>query len=204
LEARLEALENKLGDVNRSGRRAGAGVEAGMDKAARSTDRAGAAAKRATPPIRGAGRAAAKTGAEAGGSAIGLDKFARSMQKAAKKTGGLNGMLKLLKWPAIATGLFAVAGGVSALGAAGAIAVGGLAPMFGVLAGAPALLLTAKLAMLAFTLAGAQLEPQLDRIKSKFTGRDKVIAAGGLRSGLDYFSRSLNGLSKVTGKGLAG
>jgi hypothetical protein len=79
-----------------------------------------------------------------------------------------------------------------------------LAPMVGVLAAVPTLLLAAKLSMLAFTLAAAQLEPTLTRIKNQFTELGPVIAKGGLQKGLDYFANSLGGLAKLTGGGLAG
>lgn len=204
LSARLGAVEDDLDATGRAGRRAGEGVDAGMGKAQRATDKAGGAARQATPPIREAGREMARTGARGATASTGIDRFANKMQKARRAAGGLGGILSLYKWAAIATGIYALAGGVSALAAGAVIAVGALAPMVGTLAAIPTLLLLLKLSMLAVHLAASQLEQPLTRIKNQFTELGPVIAAGGLRSGMNAFANSIGGLAKATGVGLAG
>jgi len=204
LSARLDDVEGDLEAAGRAGRRAGEGIDAGMGKATRATDRAGGAARRAAPPIREAGQEMGKAGARGAAASVGVDRFANKMQKAHRAAGGLGGILSIYKWTAIATGLYALAGGISALGAGAAIALGGLAPMVGTLAALPTLLVLMKLSLLAVKLAAAQLEQPLTRIKNQFTELGPVIAAGGLRSGMNAFANSIGGLAKATGTGLAG
>lgn len=204
LATRVNNLEEHLDDAGRAGRRAGEGIDAGMGKAERATDKAGRAAGRAAPPIRKAGDEISKAGAKGAVASTGIDRFASKMQKAKRSAGGLGSILSIYKWAGIATGIYALAGGVSALGAGAVMALGGLAPMVGALGAVPTLLLGARLAMLAVTLASKQLEPSVTRMKNQFTELGGVIARGGLRSGMDYFANSLSRLAKLTGGGLAG
>lgn len=204
LEARVNGLEEHLSDADRAGRRAGEGIDAGMGRAARATDKAGNAARRAAPPIRKAGNEMSEAGFKGAAAARGLDRFANKMQKARRAAGGLGSILSIYKWAGIAAGIVALAGGVSALGAGAIIALGGLAPMVGVLGAIPTLLIGTKLAILAVHLASKQLEPTVARIKDQFTELGGVIARGGLRSGLDYFANSIGRLAKISGGGLAG
>lgn len=204
LEKRLDGVEEKLAQVRVAGKQAGDGVEAGMDKGARATDRAKRASAAAAPEIKKAGNEMAKAGAKGATAASGVDRFADKMEKAGKKAGKLGSILSVYKWAGIVTGFYALAGGVSALGAGAVIALGGIAPITGVLAALPAVLLGVKLSMLAVHLAADQLADPMTRIKTQFTELGPVIAAGGLRAGLDHFADSLGGLVKVAGTGLTG
>jgi phage-related protein len=204
LDQRLSGVETELDKVRAAGKAAGEGVEAGMDKATRATDKMKRAAERAAPPIKEAGDEISKTGTKAAAASSGVDRFADKMQKASRSAGGLGSILSIYKWAGIATGVFALAGGVSALAAGAAIAVGGLAPMVGIVGAIPTLFAAAKLSMLAFTLASSAMESQITRIKNQFTELGDQIAAGGLRSGLNYFANSLERIAAVTGSGLAG
>jgi phage-related protein len=204
LDQRLSGVEEELGKVRAAGKAAGEGVEAGMDKATRATDKTKRSAEKATPPIREAGNEIGKVGVKAAAASPPVDRFAGKMDKAARSAGGLGSILSIYKWAGIATGVFALAGGVSALAAGAGIAVGGLAPMVGIVGAFPTLFAAAKLSMLAFTLATSAMEDQLTRIKNQFTELGEQIAAGGLRSGLNYFANSLERIADVTGSGLAG
>jgi phage-related protein len=204
LDARLSSVEDSLDDVGRAGRMAGEGIDEGMGKATRATDKAKRASQRAAPPIKDVGDEALKTGTKARVGATGVDKFADKMQKAQRSAGGLGSILTVYKWAGIATGLFALAGGASALGAGAVIAVGGLAPMVGILGTLPGLYAAARLSMLAFTLAGDSMEATLTRIKTQFTDLGPQIAKGGLGAGMSYFADSLDRVAAVSGKGLSG
>lgn len=203
LHQRLDTVEDDMDKLRIAAKAAGDGVETGMDKATRATDKTRRSSEKAIPPIKEAGDEISKTGTKAAVASSGVDRFADKMQKAGRSAGGLGSILKVYKWAGIATGVFALAGGVSALAAGAGIAVGGLAPMVGIVAGIPALFAAAKLSMLAFNLASSAMEDQLTRIKNQFTELGDQIAAGGLRSGLDYFADRLDGLAKVSGRGLA-
>jgi len=204
LDQRLSGVEEELAKVRAAGKAAGEGVEAGMDKATRATDKTKRAAEKATPPIREAGDEIGKVGIKSAAASGGVDRFADKMEKAGKKAGGLGSILTIYKWAGIATGVFALAGGVSALAAGAGIAVGGLAPMVGIIGAFPTLFAAAKLSMLAFTLASSAMEDQITRIKNQFSELGEQVAAGGLRSGMNYFANSLERIADVTGSGLAG
>ncbi|NUT90861.1 MAG: hypothetical protein HOY78_02410 [Saccharothrix sp.] len=205
IDKRVEELEEQLRDLGRTGAKAGAQAAAGTEKLKDSTDDAGNAARRARPPIKAVGDEAVKTGVKARAGAAGLDEFARKADKAgttSRRSGRM--IVTAFKFAGIVTGVFALAGGLSALGAGGAIAVGGLAPMVGVLAGVPGLFLAAKLGALAFKLAGDQLTPTLDRLKAQFTELGPFVASGGLAEGLAALTDSTLGLAQATGIGLRG
>jgi hypothetical protein len=204
LAARIRSVEEHLAELSTAGKRAGDGVEAGLDKASRAADRTKRASAEAVPPVKELGDQAEKTGRKAAAGSVGLQKFAKEADKAGKKAGGVGSILAAYRWAGIATGLFALAGGLSAIAAGAAIAVGGLAPMAGVIALIPGLFVAAKLSMLLFKLSATQLEDTVTHIKNQFTELGPVIAGGGLKSGLDYFSGSIGKLAGVTGRGLAG
>lgn len=203
IEARLESLERTVGELGRAGAKGGAEFAAGLDKAADAADEAGDQARQAKKPVKELGDEAAKTGAKAAVGSTGLDKFAKKANKAGKDAKFFQSVVTAFKFAGIITGVFALAGGLSAVGAGAVIAIGGLSPMVGVVAGALPLFAAAKLSMLAWKLAATQLEPVITRIKNQFTELGDQIAKGGLRSGLNYFANSLDGLANVAGKGLA-
>lgn len=204
LDQRLSGVEGELAKVRAAGKAAGDGIEDGMDKATRATDKTRRSSEKAVPPIKEVGDEVSKTGTKAAVASTGVDRFADKMEKASKKAGGLGSILSIYKWAGIATGVFALAGGVSALAAGAGIAVGGLAPMVGIVGAIPTLFAAAKLSMLAFTLASSAMESQLTRIKNQFSELGEQIASGGLRSGMNYFANSLERIADVTGSGLAG
>lgn len=205
INKRIEELEQQLQDASRAFRKTGAEAEQGLGKAEDAASDAGKASRRARPPVRQLGDETAKTGAKARAGAAGLDEFARKADKAglsSRRSGRL--LATSFKFAGLVTGALALAGGLSAIGAGGAIAVGGLSPMVGVLAGVPGLLLAAKLGMWAFKLAGDQLTPTLDRIKAQFTDLAPLVAGGGLASGLEALADSTLGLAQASGIGLRG
>lgn len=205
INRRLDELEERFERVGRAGRKAGTEAGAGMGKAKESTEELGGASRRAEPPVRRLGDETLKTGAKARAGSEGLDAFAKKADKmglSSRRSGRM--IVNSFKFAGVITGLFALAGGASALGAGGAIAVGGLAPLVGVLGIIPPLLLAAKLGMWAFKLAADAVEQPLTRIKNQFVQLGPQIAAGGLGAGLDYLADSLVALSQVSGRGLAG
>lgn len=205
LDRRLDQFESRLDSVGRAAKKAGSETEAGLGKAEDSTEDLGKASRRAEPPVRRLGDETLKTGAKARAGSTGLDEFAKKASKAglsSRRSGRM--IINSFKFAGVITGVFALAGGVSALGAGGVIAVGGLAPLAGVLGLIPPLLLAAKLGMWAFKLAADAVEQPLTRIKNQFAQLGEQIAAGGLRSGLNFLADSMVGLSQLTGRGLAG
>lgn len=201
----LDQFEERLDSVGRAARKTGKDVEQGLGDAEESTEDLGKASRRAKPPVRELGDETLKTGAKARAGSAGLDEFARKANKAgttSRRSGRM--IVNSFKFAGITTGVFALAGGISALGAGGAIAVGGLAPLVGVLGLVPPLLLAVKLGMWATKLAAEQLEQPVTRIKNQFSQLGEQVASGGLRSGVDFLADSLVGLSRVTGKGLSG
>lgn len=204
IEQRIGAVEREVDQLGIKGRAAGRGAGAGFDEFGDKVEKAGAKARRARRPIGEVGDESIKSGAKAAIGAEGFHKLAEKLDKVGKKGGDFGSIFKMLKWPAIITGAYAAAGGISALGAGAVIAVGAMAPMVGVFAGILPLFAAGKLGMLAWKLAATQLEPSLTRIKNQFTELGPVIAKGGLQQGVDYFANSIGKLTKVTGVGLAG
>lgn len=203
IEARLDSLERTVGELGRAGAKAGAEFAGGMDKAAESADEVGDQARQARKPVKDLGDEAAKTGTKAAVGSKGLDTFAKKANRAGKNAKFFQTVVTAFKFAGIITGVFALAGGLSALAAGAVIAIGGLSPMVGVVAGALPIFAAAKLSMLAWKLAAESMAPTLARIKNQFTELGDQIAAGGLRSGLDYFADRLGKLAALTGKGLA-
>lgn len=203
IEQRMESLERTVGELGRAGGKAGTEFAAGMDKAAESADEVGDQSRQAKKPVKDLGDEAVKTGTKAATGSKGLDTFAKRADRAGKKARFFQTTVRALALAGVITAVFALAGGLSAVGAGAVIAVGGLAPMVGVVAGALPIFAAAKLSMLAWKLAAESMEPTLNRIKGQFTDLGEQIAAGGLRSGLDFFADRLDGLAQVTGRGLA-
>lgn len=202
LQARISTVEEKLDKLNVTGRAAGDGVEAGMDKAAKAADKAGRAADGAAPKISRAGDAAAVAGVKAKAGSDGFDDFKKKVKDATKEGMGFGSLLKIFKVTSIATGIYALAGAISAAGAAGAIGIAHLAPLLlNMLNMAPAALAAAA-AMAVFKLTATQLKGPLTEIKSEFTGLGNEIAKGGLLTGVQTLADDLKPLSKVTGGGL--
>jgi phage-related protein len=202
IQSRLSTVEDRLDKLNIAGRAAGDGVEAGMDKAAKATDKAGRAAESASPKIARAGDSAASSGAKAAAGSKGFDDFAGKVEKANKSTGGFGSITKLFKFGSIATGIYALAGAISAAGAASIIGIAHLAPLLlNLLNFAPAALAAAA-SMAVFKLTATQLAGPLGEIKSEFSGLGDEIAKGGLLTGVSTLANDLKPLSKVTGGGL--
>lgn len=202
IQARITTVEDKLDKLNVAGRAAGDGIDAGMDKAAKATDKAGRAAETASPKIAKAGDSAASAGAKAAAGSSGFDDFAKKVEKANKSTGGFGSITKSFKFGSIATGIYALAGAISAAGAASVIGIAHLAPLLlNVLNFAPAALAAAA-SMAVFKLTATQLAGPLNEIKSEFSGLGNEIAKGGLLTGVSALANDLKPLSKVTGGGL--
>lgn len=204
IEQRIRSVEDAVDDLGahsgESAKVGGRGFRDFGDKVAG----AGRKAEAAKRSIGAAGDEAAKSGAKAKAGASGFDQLGDKFEKAGKKAGGLGSIFSAYKFAGLITGAYALAGGISAIGAGAVIAIGGLAPMGMAAAGILPIFAAAKLSMLAFKLAATQLEPTLTSIKNQFIGLGPVIAGGGLQKGLDYLSASLGGLAGVTGTGLAG
>lgn len=204
IEARIKSAEDEIGKLGRTGAKAGAEFAGGVDTAAEAADNLGDQARQARRPVKELGDEAVKTGVKVEAAGAGLDGFGKRADRAGKKAKLLRTTITAFKFAGVVTAVFALAGGISALGAGAAIAIGGLAPLSGVLAGALPLYAAAKLSMVAWKLAATQLEPVLTRIKNQFTELGPTIAKGGLQKGLDYFANSIGKLASATGRGLAG
>lgn len=204
IKQRIRAVEDEVEKLGAKARVAGREGAEGFDEFGDAVEDAGDKADKAKRPIKESGDEAEKSGKKAKKAASGLDDFAKKAQKAGKRAGGFASILKVMKFAGLISGAFALAGGLSALGAGAGIAVGGLAPMSGALLAVLPLLVATKLATLAWKLAATQLEGPLNRIKTQFTELGPVIARGGLVSGVDYFATSIERLVQATGKGLSG
>jgi phage-related protein len=209
VSAALERIENRLGDVEDrlakvsiAGKAMGDGVDSGAGKAKRGIDGAGRAAETAAPKIKKVGDEAVKAGAKAEVAGKGFDDFGNKVQKAGKKGGDFGSIVKGMKFATIATGIYALAGAISAAGAAGVIGVAHLAPMLLNLLNLGPAALTAGLAMAALKLSATQLAKPVNQIKSEFSGLGKEIAGGGLRSGVQNLANNLEPLAKLSGMGL--
>jgi phage-related protein len=204
IEQRIEAVERAVGSLGRKGAKSGEEFAAGMDTAADAADELGDQSRQAKKEVDDLGDKAGKAGAKAAAGSAGLDLFAKKAKKAGKSAGSLKTILTAFKIAGVVSGVFALAGGISALGAGAVIAVGALSPMVGVLATALPLFGAVKLSMLAWKLAATQLEAPMTRIKNQFTEMGPTIARGGLVQGVNYFANSVGKLANLTGRGLAG
>lgn len=204
IEQRIRAVEDEVEKLGAKARVAGREGAEGFDEFGESVEDAGDKADKAKRPIKESGDEAEKSGKKAQRGGSGLDEFGKKAQRAGKRAGGFASILKVMKFAGLISGAFALAGGLSAIGAGAAIAVGGLAPMSGALLAVLPLFAAVKLATLAWKLAATQLEGPLNRIKTQFTELGPVIAGGGLTSGVNYFATSIERLVKAAGKGLSG
>lgn len=129
IEQRLSDVEGRLSKVGAAGRVMGDGVDSGAGKATRAIDKAGRAADGASPKIKKAGDEAEKAGLKAGLGSKGFSDFANKVEKAGKKSSDFGAITKVFRFAAIATGIYAAVGAVSALGAGSVIGVAHLAPL---------------------------------------------------------------------------
>lgn len=205
IEQRIEAVERAVGSLGRKGAKSGEEFAAGMEGAAKAADDVGDKSKRAKREVDDLGDKAGKAGAKAAAGSVGLEAFAKKAKKAGKEAGGFGNILMAFKIAGIVSGVFALAGGVSALGAGAAIAIGSLAPLVGVLGGVLPLVLAAKLGMYAFQQGlTASVGPLKDWKKTFDESVGRAVANGGMAKGMDYLTKSLDGFTKVATKGFGG
>lgn len=202
IENRLGSVEDKLAEVGAAGKIMGEGVDAGASKAKRSIDGAGRAAETAAPKIKRAGDSAERAGAKAELGSKGFDRFATRVKKSGKSMGDFGLITKGIKWGSIATGIYLLAGAVSAVGAAAVIGMAHIGPLLLNLLNLGPAALTASLAMTTLKLASTQLQKPLGQIQKDFTGLGKEIAGGGLLSGVQSLARHMKPLSEVSGAGM--
>lgn len=205
IENRIESVEKTVDELGASAAAAGKAGGAGFEKLGDKAEEAGNKARRAKRPIDEAGDEAAKSGLQAAVASEGFNKLAKGFKKAGKEGGGVGSILKVFKFAGLITGAFALAGGISALGAGAAIAVGGLAPLVGVLGGALPLVLAAKLGMFAFKQGlVASIGPMKDWKKTFDESVGRAVANGGMAKGMTYLTNSLDGFTRVATKGFGG
>lgn len=204
IEQRIKSVEDAVDKLGRKGAKSGEEFAAGMDTAAEAADDLGDQSRQAKREVDDLGDKAGKAGSKAAAGSVGLELFAKKAKKAGKSAGGLKTILTAFKIAGVVSGVFALAGGISALGAGAVIAVGAISPLIGVLATALPLFAAVKLSILAWKLAASQLEDPLTRIKNQFTDMGPVIARGGLVQGVNYFADSVGKLANLTGRGLSG
>lgn len=200
LSSALERIEKRLNDVERKMLEVEAASKAtgdGLDDLGKKTDET-------SEKVKQLGDETEKTTKKSKDSTSTLEGLARGFEKAGKKAGNFGAILQAYKFAGMATGAFALAGGISAIGAGAVMAIGGLASLTPALAGILPLFGAVKLSMLMFKLAADQLSGPMTRMKQQFLDLGQEIADGGLASGLDYLATSMRGLSRATGKGLAG
>jgi phage-related protein len=209
ISATLEAIEQRLAAVEREALKMGAAGKVGgeefsegMDKAKKSTDGLGESSKKASPPVEGLGSKTEGTGKKSKKAADDLDKFIKKMDKMGKSAGGLGKLLTFYKFAAMATGLFAAAGGLSALAAGAVMLTAHVAPLLLNLLNLGPIALAAALSMSVFKLTATQLSGPLTRIKQQFTDISQEVADGGIAKGLDNLASSMRPFVDATGKGL--
>lgn len=177
IQSRLSNVEEKLDKLNIAGRTAGDGVEAGMNKAAKATDKAGRAAEEAAPKISKAGDSAAVAGAKAKAGSDGFDAFQKKVKDATKESGNFGSVLKIFKFATIATGVYALAGAVSALGAAGVIGIAHMAPLLLNLLNLAPAALAAKVSMETLKLAFGDIASTLSVLNNPKSSPAAISAA---------------------------
>jgi hypothetical protein len=192
INAALGQIEDNLDDVGDAGVKMGAKVRAGgaaaaqgMDKVQKSTERARDANGRFLPTGHQVTEQQQRQTRATLLSAAALDRYSRKARKAMRTAGGLAAVLMTVKWSIFLTGGLAAVGMLSALGAAAAIAIGGLAPMVGVFAALGPLVFGLVASMFAFKLAGEQVGQTLQPLKDDFKsyGDDiRAVLLPGLRT----------------------
>lgn len=210
ISATLEEIERRLAAVEREALRMGAAGKAGgeefasgMDKAKKSTDGVGDSSAKASPKIEDVGKKTEKTGKQSSKASSDLDKFIKKMDKMGKSAGGLGKLMTFYKFASIATGIFAAAGGLSALAAGGVMAAAHLAPLLLNLLNLGPMALAAAASMAVFKLTATQLAAPLGRIKQQFTDISGEVANGGIVKGMNNLASSIGPFVNATGKGLA-
>lgn len=217
--AAAEAAEHSIDSLGKTGVKVGEELDAGMDKAKNSTQRARNALGQFIPVAKAAGNAAAASGAKAAAGSVGytklansvkgatqaqnsstggakkhvstLEAWAKSADKASKATGGLKSMIMLIKWGAILSGGQAVVGMLVSLGAGAVMAVGHIGPLVGV-AGAlgPAFFLAAA-GMALMKISGKDIGALLRPLTNDFLAmRTEVTQA--LVPGLQAFDKEIH------------
>lgn len=217
--AAAEEAEHKLDSLGKTGVKVGEELDAGMDKAKNSTQRARNALGQFIPVAKEAGNAAAASGAKAAAGSVGytklansvkgatqaqnsstggakkhvstLEAWAKSADKASKATGGLKSMIMLIKWGTILTGGQAVVGMLVSLGAGAVMAVGHMAPLVGV-AGAlgPAFFLAAA-GMALMKISGKDIGALLRPLTNDFMAMRMEISQK-MMPGFQAFNREIH------------
>jgi hypothetical protein len=187
----LKATERNMDSLGRAATKTGEEVNAGMDRAARATNRARDAAGRFIPIAHGAGDAAEKAGAKAAVGSLGFDKWAKSASKASKNVGGLKAMMMLLKWGTVITGGQAVIGMLSSLVAGVGMAVGALSPMVGVLGALGPLLFLVAGAMAIAKISGKDLGALMRPLTNDFLAMRQEITQA-LVPGVHQFTNEIH------------
>lgn len=128
-------------------------------------------------------------------SGIDWDGTAKKVTKVGKAFGGFGKVMTALKIGVVVQGIYILLGLLSALGAGAVGAAGGLLGMMAGLAALGPILLAVKIGMAGIKAALKETQPEVDALKKRFEGFGTSIAAGGLRSGLQYLNGSLGPLS---------
>jgi phage-related protein len=204
MEERINAVENALQSMGRSGQTGGRTGAEGLDKLGKSSRKTGDESETAKRKVKGLGDEAEKTGVKAGAGSKGLDEFAKKAKKMGDSSGGLSKLLTFYKFAGIATGIFAAAGGLSALGAGSVIALAHLAPLLLNLANLGPIGLAFAASMAVIKLSAQELQGPIGRIKQQFTDLGSSVANAGLVQGMNQLATAIAPAVKVIGVGLQG
>lgn len=204
MEERINAVENALQSMGRSGQTGGRTGAEGLDKLGKSSRKTGDESETAKRKVKGLGDEAEKTGAKSAAGSKGLDEFAKKAKKMGDSSGGLSKLLTFYKFAGIATGIFAAAGGLSALGAGSVIAAAHLAPLLLNLANLGPIGLAFAASMAVIKLSAQELQGPIGRIKQQFTDLGSSVANAGLVQGMNQLATAIAPAVKVIGVGLQG
>jgi hypothetical protein len=164
----LAKTDESFAKLGRAAQKAGTEVQSGMSRSERATNRARDAAGRFIPVAKAAGDAALGAGAKAGVGSEGFEKWAKSLDKASKKVGGFNGLIKLVKWGTLITGGQMAISMLNSLGAGAVMAIGRLSPMVGVLGAIIPLLFAFGGAMAILKISGKDIGALLRPLTNDF------------------------------------
>lgn len=192
INAALGEIEHNLDDVGDAAAKMGAKARVGGEEAAKGIGKAEKASRQARDEnvkLAATGQKVSSTQREITRDSLvastALDKFGKAASKAARRSGGLAAILTMLKFAAIATGGYALVGMLIAVGNAAVIAVGGLAPMVGIVAALGPMLFALGASMAVFKIAGEQvkatMKPLGDAFKS-YAGQINAVLLPGLNS----------------------
>jgi phage-related protein len=204
MEDRINAVENALQDMGRAGQTGGRTGAEGLDKLGKSSRKTGDESETAKRKVKGLGDEAEKTGAKSAAGSKGLDEFAKKAKKMGGSSGGISRLLTFYKFAGVATGLFAAAGGLSAVGAGSVIALAHLAPLALNLLNLGPIGLAFAASMAVIKLSAQDLQGPLTRIKQQFVDIGSTVANAGLAKGMDSLATSIAPAVKVIGTGLSG